>query len=95
MMNNAMNQTNNQTETLVVCPSCNAHVKPGKFCLECGKPLAKAKVRCIKCNAEIDEGSKFCNVCGASQEVVTITCPKCNTSLPSGSKFCPNCGEKL
>lgn len=95
MMNNAMNQNNTQAETLVVCPSCNAHVKPGKFCLECGKPLVKAKVRCIKCNAEIDEGSKFCNVCGASQEVTTITCPKCNTSLPSGSKFCPNCGERL
>ena len=95
MMNNSMNQTSQQVETLVICPSCGKQVKPGKFCLECGKPLQNAKVKCIKCGADIDEGSKFCNECGANQEVTTINCPKCNTALPIGSKFCTNCGEKI
>lgn len=47
-----------------VCPHCSARVGGGKFCPDCGKPLAQ-KSACGKCNAEIPVSSKFCPECGA------------------------------
>jgi membrane protease subunit (stomatin/prohibitin family) len=49
----------------VVCPGCGATVKPGKFCSECGKPLAPAKKFCSKCGVEAMPGAKFCGGCGS------------------------------
>ena len=100
IMGNAIQQSQQEVKAQnevakVICPHCNAKVNPGKFCPECGKPLVVNKVKCIKCGAEIKEGSKFCPECGASQVITEITCPKCGKKLPSNTKFCPECGEKI
>ncbi len=50
----------------VACPKCSAKVPPGKFCAECGGPLAPPQpVRkfCTGCGAEL-AGAKFCANCG-------------------------------
>ncbi|HKE14440.1 MAG TPA: SPFH domain-containing protein [Kofleriaceae bacterium] len=49
----------------VTCPSCNQSVAPGKFCAECGKPLAAAGPRfCVGCGKPIS--GKFCADCGTA-----------------------------
>jgi len=47
----------------VACPSCGAESQPGKFCAECGKPLA-ARVKCLHCGAKVKGTAKFCPECG-------------------------------
>ncbi|WP_163997607.1 zinc ribbon domain-containing protein [Pyxidicoccus caerfyrddinensis] len=49
---------------VAACPHCSAKVDGGKFCGECGKPLAVQKVGCGKCGQEIPERAKFCPECG-------------------------------
>jgi hypothetical protein len=49
------------------CPSCGAKSTGGKFCTECGKPMAAAKIDCVKCGAKLDAGAKFCPECGSKQ----------------------------
>jgi membrane protease subunit (stomatin/prohibitin family) len=49
---------------LVVCAGCGAKVSPGKFCAECGKPLASPKRFCPDCGTENAENAKFCSNCG-------------------------------
>ena len=58
-------------------------------------------MKCVKCKAELPEGSKFCKYCGAPQAAPqpeakpkpqTITCRQCGKELPAGSKFCKYCG---
>ncbi len=48
------------------CGSCHANVPPGKFCTECGKPLAPPAAAgpkfCSSCGAKL--GGKFCAGCG-------------------------------
>jgi membrane protease subunit (stomatin/prohibitin family) len=48
----------------VACPGCGKTVAPGKFCAECGKPLATGPKFCSKCGAKMAEGAKFCPECG-------------------------------
>jgi len=45
------------------CPQCNAQVQGGKFCPECGGPLAP-KSQCKKCQTEMKVDAKFCPECG-------------------------------
>jgi membrane protease subunit (stomatin/prohibitin family) len=47
------------------CPKCNASVPVGKFCSECGGPLAAASAKkfCSACGVEIGV-AKFCANCG-------------------------------
>lgn len=45
------------------CPKCGKAPGSGKFCQECGAPLAKTRT-CPKCKAEIPVGAKFCPECG-------------------------------
>ncbi|HET7598027.1 MAG TPA: zinc ribbon domain-containing protein [Burkholderiales bacterium] len=47
----------------VVCPSCGAKTRGGKFCPECGAAIATKK-RCAKCGTEAEGGPKFCPECG-------------------------------
>jgi membrane protease subunit (stomatin/prohibitin family) len=51
----------------VACPKCAARVPPGKFCQECGGPLAvpPAKRFCTGCGAELG-AAKFCANCGTA-----------------------------
>jgi predicted amidophosphoribosyltransferase len=55
-------------ETIVgACPHCGAQAGGGKFCAECGQPLAAAKKFCSECGKEVKAGVKFCPECGAKQ----------------------------
>jgi membrane protease subunit (stomatin/prohibitin family) len=49
---------------LVTCGKCNARQPGGKFCAECGAPLAQAKKYCVGCGGELAVGAKFCPGCG-------------------------------
>ena len=48
----------------VTCPGCNKQVAPGKFCAECGQPLAQGPKFCSNCGAKLEEDAKFCPECG-------------------------------
>ena len=45
----------------MICPVCGKKNPKGKFCLECGAPLAN---KCPNCGAEIQQGGKLCLECG-------------------------------
>jgi class 3 adenylate cyclase/tetratricopeptide (TPR) repeat protein len=46
----------------VICPSCGAENRSdGKFCFECGTPLASA---CAACGTSLRPGARFCDECG-------------------------------
>lgn len=53
-----------QTRT-ATCPHCAAKVDGGRFCTECGKPLAAQKLSCGKCGTDIPASAKFCPECGS------------------------------
>ncbi len=46
------------------CPNCGAPVN-GKFCSECGSPVAVTK-KCPRCGNEVKANAKFCAECGNS-----------------------------
>jgi membrane protease subunit (stomatin/prohibitin family) len=48
----------------VTCTGCGKVVAPGKFCAECGKPLAAGPKFCANCGAKLADGAKFCPECG-------------------------------
>jgi membrane protease subunit (stomatin/prohibitin family) len=52
------------TGLTVTCGKCNAKQPGGKFCAECGAPLAQAKKFCVGCGGELAAGAKFCPGCG-------------------------------
>jgi hypothetical protein len=51
----------------VQCPHCQASNSGGKFCAECGKPLAAAKAHCTQCGAEMKPQARFCAECGTAR----------------------------
>jgi membrane protease subunit (stomatin/prohibitin family) len=75
---------------MVTCPSCGKSVVDGKFCPECGKPLATL---CPACGKPVPAGGKFCPSCGAKLGGGTKC--ECGADIPAGSKFCPDCGKKV
>jgi predicted amidophosphoribosyltransferase len=46
----------------LVCSNCGTETVPGKFCSECGAPLARG---CASCGFANDAAAKFCRECGA------------------------------
>jgi len=50
----------------VTCSKCNAVQPAGKFCSECGNPLAVMKKFCTGCGGELAANAKFCANCGTS-----------------------------
>lgn len=48
----------------VTCAKCNTRQPGGKFCAECGGPLAQAKKFCTGCGQETGPTAKFCANCG-------------------------------
>ena len=50
------------SQNTINCPSCNAVIPAGKFCMQCGYKL-EAKT-CGNCGAKIVAGAKFCLECG-------------------------------
>lgn len=55
----------------VSCPKCSAAVPMGKFCAECGTPLAAVAAK------------KFCTGCGSETGVAKF-CANCGTPAPAG-----------
>lgn len=51
----------NLSESEIICPACGAKTPKGKFCMECGAPLAN---KCPNCGADVPTGGKFCLECG-------------------------------
>lgn len=49
-------------ENTVQCPRCGKPAR-GRFCGECGAPLAQAA--CPSCRTILSAGARFCHVCGA------------------------------
>ncbi|MCL2779278.1 MAG: SPFH domain-containing protein [Polyangiaceae bacterium] len=50
--------------SMVTCAKCNARQPSGKFCAECGTPLAQARKFCSGCGQEMAQSAKFCASCG-------------------------------
>jgi ribosomal protein L40E len=50
-------------------------------------------MKCLKCNAEIDDNAMFCPECGSKIEKPAF-CANCGAKLEDGATFCSNCGEK-
>jgi len=50
----------------VTCAACKAQQPGGKFCAECGAPLAQPKKFCAGCGGELAAAAKFCASCGMS-----------------------------
>ncbi|MBK6696132.1 MAG: SPFH domain-containing protein [Myxococcales bacterium] len=50
----------------VSCGKCGARQAQGKFCAECGTPLAQPKKFCTSCGGELLPAAKFCAGCGTS-----------------------------
>ncbi|MDQ1280368.1 MAG: DZANK-type protein [Thermoproteota archaeon] len=48
--------------TQTICPQCGKPAGTGKFCNNCGAPLAMLK--CPKCGAQNAPGVRFCGECG-------------------------------
>ncbi|HLG41855.1 MAG TPA: SPFH domain-containing protein [Planctomycetota bacterium] len=49
----------------VSCAHCGTQSPPGRFCSNCGKPLAQATGKCQACKRDVPSDSKFCPDCGA------------------------------
>jgi hypothetical protein len=45
-----------------LCPNCGKPAGQGKFCNNCGAPLAM--IKCSRCGAQNQTGSRFCGECG-------------------------------
>ena len=50
-------------------------------------------MKCVKCNADIEQDAQFCPYCGNAVEH-TNQCIKCGKTLDGDSDFCPYCGAK-
>ena len=59
------------------------------------QPAASATVPCIKCGAQIPQGSKFCPECGADQNPPAKICKKCGAKLTPTAIYCTVCGQKV
>ena len=56
-----------QTVAASSCPHCQARIAGGKFCSECGKPLAVARAACTQCGVDLKPGARFCSECGTAR----------------------------
>src|ERR1700733_1171998 len=52
--------------TQVTCAKCNTKQPGGKFCADCGSPLAAQKKFCTGCGGEVAAAGKFCANCGTA-----------------------------
>ncbi len=75
-----------------ICPQCGKPAGMGKFCNNCGAPLAQNK--CPNCGAPVAPGLKFCGECGSPITSKKV-CPNCGAENDPGMKFCGECGTKL
>ena len=50
-------------------------------------------MKCIFCNAEIDQDAQFCPNCGKDLSMYD-RCSKCGELLEEGTDFCPHCGTR-
>ena len=80
----------------MTCPHCGAKNLSGKFCPECGKPLAADGWTCPKCG-KVNKG-KFCAECGEKKPegLPKYKCDKCGWEPEDPyhpPKFCPECGD--
>ena len=78
-LNTQTNNQDNDPASQMEEPTQEPVKMSGRFCAECGAPLAP--------------NAKFCFECGA--KVMNDTCPGCGGQIKPGMKFCPECGERL
>jgi hypothetical protein len=51
----------------ITCGKCGHQVAPGKFCADCGAPLAAPGPKfCSNCGGQMPGGAKFCSGCGTA-----------------------------
>jgi class 3 adenylate cyclase/tetratricopeptide (TPR) repeat protein len=55
---------------MTACPNCGAAEQTGKFCSECGTPLARS---CPSCGAALGGTEKFCAECGSPLQPAETT----------------------
>src|SRR5882672_3075129 len=92
------------------CPKCAAEAGTGRFCRNCGIPLAGAAAPiqagsvCPFCGAEVRPGAKFCGSCAAplgqaatspSAAAATTICVNCGAEAKTDSRFCKSCGKPV
>jgi len=58
---------------MTTCAKCNTRQPGGKFCAECGGPLAQAKKFCTGCGQETGATAKFCANCGTPAGAAPIS----------------------
>jgi membrane protease subunit (stomatin/prohibitin family) len=67
--NQSQGKLEGQASAMVTCPGCKKTVSQGKFCLDCGTPLAQAGPKfCANCGIAVPDGGKFCSGCGTKVE---------------------------
>ena len=82
------------TDRIPICPSCGKPAGSGRFCSQCGAPLAQAV--CPSCGTGNAPGVHFCSQCGAALGAAAAgKCPGCGAENPPGTRFCGSCGKPL
>ena len=70
------------------CPACG-NPASGKFCSQCGTPLANP-LTCAECGNELPVGGRFCNMCGIPVGIPAPVQPAAASGAAPGSPAPPN-----
>jgi class 3 adenylate cyclase/tetratricopeptide (TPR) repeat protein len=77
----------------MICPSCGTENRAdGKFCSECGTPLARA---CVSCGSPLRPGAKFCDECGTPVGGIAVRTPGSASAVPEPVAATPAAERRL
>src|SRR5882672_760770 len=91
------------------CPKCAEEAGSGRFCRNCGAPVAaavpvQAGTVCPACGAEVRPGARFCASCAAPlgsapaiapAPATSVICVNCGAENKADTKFCRSCGKAV